>query len=39
MKGRILHQAQPGSAQSKGDAVGYITPEDLLKTSKRQLRD
>jgi len=35
MKGHILHQPQPGSAQSKGGAVGYITPEDLLKTIKR----
>jgi putative protease len=35
MKGHILHQPQPGSAQSKGGAVGYITPDDLLKTIKR----
>lgn len=35
MKGHILHQPQPGSAQSKGGAVGYISPEDLLKTIKR----
>ncbi|MDZ4334866.1 MAG: U32 family peptidase [Pseudomonas sp.] len=35
MKGHILHQPQPGSAQSKGGAVGYITPADLLKTIKR----
>ncbi|WP_394234370.1 peptidase U32 family protein [Pseudomonas anguilliseptica] len=35
MKGHILHQPQPGSAQRKGGAVGYITPEDLLKTIKR----
>jgi putative protease len=35
MKGHILHQPQPGSAQSMGGAVGYITPDDLLKTIKR----
>ncbi len=35
MKGHILHQPQPGSAQSQGGAVGYITPDDLLKTIKR----
>lgn len=35
MKGHILHQPQPGSAASKGGAVGYITPDDLLKTIKR----
>ena len=35
MKGHILHQPQPGSAQSNGGVVGYITPDDLLKTIKR----
>ena len=35
MKGHILHQPQPGSAQTQSGAVGYITPEDLLKTIKR----
>jgi 23S rRNA 5-hydroxycytidine C2501 synthase len=35
MKGHILHQPQPGSAASSGGAVGYITPDDLLKTIKR----
>ncbi|WNF45925.1 U32 family peptidase [Pseudomonas sp. SG20056] len=35
MKGHILHQPQPGSAQSSGGVVGYITPDDLLKTIKR----
>jgi 23S rRNA 5-hydroxycytidine C2501 synthase len=35
MKGHILHQPQPGSAASNAGAVGYITPEDLLKTIKR----
>lgn len=32
MKGHILNSAQPGS---KASAVGFITPEDLLKTIKR----
>ncbi|WXL24882.1 U32 family peptidase [Ectopseudomonas mendocina] len=36
MKGHILNQPQPGSLQSTGGAVGYITPEDLLKTIKRK---
>ncbi|MCE5362464.1 peptidase U32 family protein [Pseudomonas anguilliseptica] len=35
MKGHILHQPQPGSAASQGGTVGYITPDDLLKTIKR----
>ena len=33
MKGHILHQPQPGSSASM---VGYISPEDLLKTIKRK---
>ena len=33
MKGHILHQPQPGSAASM---VGFISPEDLLKTIKRK---
>jgi collagenase-like PrtC family protease len=36
MKGHILNQPQPGSMQSTGGAVGYITPDDLLKTIKRK---
>ncbi|MCU1715744.1 peptidase U32 family protein [Pseudomonas sp. 5P_3.1_Bac2] len=36
MKGHILNQAQPGSLQSSGGAVAYISPEDLLKTIKRK---
>ncbi|KRW62587.1 peptidase U32 family protein [Pseudomonas sp. TTU2014-080ASC] len=36
MKGHILNQPQPGSLQSTGGAVGYITPDDLLKTIKRK---
>ena len=32
MKGHILHQPQPGSAQTQSGAVGYITPEDLIAT-------
>ena len=35
MKGHILHQPQPGSAASSGGMVGYISPDDLLKTIKR----
>ena len=33
MKGHILHQPQPGSAASM---VGFISPEDLVKTIKRK---
>ena len=33
MKGHILHQPQPGSAAS---VVGFISPEDLVKTIKRK---
>jgi len=33
MKGHILNQPQPGSSASM---VGYISPEDLLKTIKRK---
>lgn len=35
MKGHILNMPQPGSAQASAGIVGYITPEDLLKTIKR----
>lgn len=35
MKGHILHSPQPGSNAS-ASAVGYITPDDLLKTIKRK---
>jgi collagenase-like PrtC family protease len=35
MKGHILHQPQPGSAASNAGMVGFITPQDLLKTIKR----
>lgn len=35
MKGHILNMPQPRSAQASAGIVGYITPEDLLKTIKR----
>ena len=35
MKSHILNMPQPGSAQASAGIVGYITPEDLLKTIKR----
>ncbi len=35
MKGHILNLAQPGSAQANAGIVGYITPDDLLKTIRR----
>ena len=35
MKGHILNMPQPGSVQASAGIVGYITPEDLLKTIKR----
>jgi len=34
MKGHILDLPQPGSAATQ--VVGHISPEDLLKTARRQ---
>ncbi|MGP3790886.1 peptidase U32 family protein [Pseudomonas sp. B392_1p] len=36
MKGHILNQPQPGSASSASSMVGFISPEDLVKTIKRK---